>query len=286
MQLNHIIVATDFSAHSDTAIRHGINIARSTGATLRVVHVVETPGDWWAPHSAVERWHADTLGQLAQQVGPYKAKGLDIAHEIVDAPSVADGLESAAGTHHADLLVVGSRGLTGLKQALLGSAAQRALRTVQTHVMVARGEAPATSGYKRILIPTDFSLPAENAIRLALALAAPDAQFELAHFWRVPETTRADEYSELVIDTVAASVKERGGKLLESFLQDAPNATFSSMQASPERGIAEKLESDDYDLVVIGSYGSSKLRRWLLGSVAEPTARIAPCAVAVARPAS
>jgi len=197
---------------------------------------------------------------------------------------VAEGLESAANTYHADLLIVGSRGLTGLKQALLGSAAQRALRTVQTHVMVARGEAPAASGYKRILIPTDFSLPAENALRLALALAAPDARFHLVHFWSVPEATRADEYSELVIDSVATSVKERGQQLLNSFLQDAPNAIFSPVQASPERGIAEELESGDYDLVVIGSYGSSKLRRWLLGSVAETTARIASCAVAVARP--
>jgi len=283
MQLNHIMIGTDFSAHSDTAIRHGIDIARSTGATLRVVHVVETPGDWTALHSAVDRWHADTHAQLARQVEPYTAEDVNIAQEIVDAPSVAEGLESAANTYHADLLIVGSRGLTGLKHVILGSAAQRALRTVQMHVMIARGEAPAGSGYRRILIPTDFSLPAEKGLRLALALAAPDARFDLVHFWRVPEAALAGEHSEFVIDTVAASVKERGRTLLESFQQDATNATFSAVQASPERGMAEKLESGDYDLVVIGSYGASKLRRWLLGSVAETTARVAPCSVAVAR---
>ena len=160
---------------------------------------------------------------------------------------------------------------------------RQTLRTVKTHVMIARGEAPAAAGYKRILTPTDFSLPAKQALQLALALAAPDARFELVHFWRAPEAALADEHSALVIDTIATSVKERGRKLLESFQQDAPNATFSSVQTSPERGIARKLESSDYDLVVVGSYGRSKLRRWLLGSVAETTARIAPCAVAVAR---
>ena len=286
MQLNHIIVATDFSARSDAAIRHGIEVARSTGATLRVVHVVETPEDHWGPlRSALEHWQAHVERRLARQVEPYTADDIDMTQEIVDAPSVVEGLQSIANTYHADLLIVGSRGLTGLKQILLGSAARRALRTVETHVMVARGDAPATS-YQRVLIPTDFSVPAEKALQLALALAAPDARFDLVHFWSVPEAARGDEYSDLVIDTLAASVKKRGQKLLESFLQDAPNATFSPIQASPERGIAKRLESGDYDLVVVGSFGRSKLRRWLLGSVAEHTARIAPCAVAVARPDS
>ena len=166
---------------------------------------------------------------------------------------------------------------------MLGSTAQKVLRTVQTHVMVARGDAPSSAGYQRVLIPTDFSASAEKALHLAVALAAPDAQFELVHFWRVPEATRADEYSALVIETVGNSVMERGRKLLESFQEEAPNATFQSVQESPERGIARKLEDGDYDLVVVGSYGRSKLRRWLLGSVAEYAARTSPCAVAVAR---
>lgn len=148
MQLNQVIVATDFSAHSDAAIRHGIHIARAAGAELRIIHVVETLTDEGALHSAVDRWRADTRGRLARQVEPYTAEDIDITQEIVDAPSVAEGLQSVANTYHADLLVVGSRGLTGLKQTLLGSAARRALRTVETHVMVARGEAPATTGYQ------------------------------------------------------------------------------------------------------------------------------------------
>lgn len=287
MTLNRIIVATDFSANSDAAIRHAVDIARSTGAGLRVVHVVETPEGGEAlesAESAVEHWHADDQGRLARQIEPYAAEDIDIAQEIVDAPSVADGLQSLVDTEGADLVVVGSTGLSGIKHALLGSTAQKVLRTVQTHVMVARGEAPPSSGYKQILVPTDFSLPAERALELAVALAAPDAQFDLVHFWRVPEATMGDEYSELVIDTVATSVKERGRKLLESFQRDTPNAAFYSVQASPERGLLEKLKEGDYDLVVVGSYGCSKLRRWLLGSCAEHAARVAPCSVAVARP--
>ena len=286
MQLNHIIVATDFSTHSDSAIRHGMRIARSTGAGLRIVHVVETPAEEEGLDAAwptVEHWRADDQGRLAQAIESYATEDIDIAQEIVDAPSTAEGLQRIIDKQPADLVIVGSTGLTGIKHSLLGSTAHKVLRTVQSHVMVARGETPPADGYKRILIPTDFSLPAQKALELAVALAAPDAQFDVVHFWRVPEATRGDESSNVVIDTVATSVKKRGGQLLESFQKDAPNATFSSVQTSPTRGIAERLESGDYDLVVIGSYGRSKLRRWLLGSVAETTALIAPCTVAVAR---
>lgn len=287
MHMKQIIVATDFSAQSDAAIRHGVNIARSTGAALRVVHVVETPADeegLVSARPAVRHWHADDAGRLAREVQANAAEDVDIAQEIVDAPSTAEGLESVVDARGADLAIVGSTGLSGFKQMLLGSTAKKVLRSVQTHVMVARGETPPAAGYHRILIPTDFSASADKALQLALVLAAPDAQFDLVHFWRVPEATRADEYSKLVIDTVGKSVNERGRKLLESFQGQAPNAKFYSVQASPERGIAQKLAEGDYDLVAIGSYGRSKLRRWFLGSVAEYAAATAPCAVAVARP--
>lgn len=287
MDLSKIVVATDFSEQSDAALRHAIHIARFTGAELRVVHVVETPADEEgldSARSAIEHWHADDEERLAREVGAHATEGVSIVQETVDAPAAADGLQSVVDAHGADLTIVGSTGLSGIKQTLLGSTAQKVLRTVQTHVLVARGETPSKAGYQRVMIPTDFSAPAEKALDLAVALAGPDAQFDLVHFWRVPEATRSDEYSKLVIDAVGKSVTERGRKLLESFHKDAPGATFHSVQASPARGIARKLDEGNYDLLVVGSYGRAKLRRWLLGSVAEYAARTAPCAVAVARP--
>lgn len=286
MQLKLIAVATDFSAQSEAAIRHGASLACSTGAGLHVVHVVETPADdegLEASRPAVEHWHLNDVDRLKREVETCAGVDIDITQETVDALSTADGLQSVVEDRGADLVVVGSTGLTGIEQTVLGSTAGRVLRTVEAHVLVARDDAPA-NGYERILIPTDFSPSADKALELALALAAPNAQFELVHFWRVPEATRGDEYSELVIKTVGDSVEERGRRLLESFHRDAPTARFHSVQTSPERGITRKLDEGDYDLLVVGSYGRSKLRRWLLGSVAEYAARTASCTVAVARP--
>ena len=287
MKLENIIVATDFSPQSDAAIRHGCGIARHAGASIRVVHVVETPSDeegLEAAREAVKEWHVSDEGELANEIEACAGPDVQLIPETVDATSTAEGLQSVIDKHGADLVVVGSTGRSGVKRALLGSTAGKVLRTVESHVLVARGKAPSADGYLRVLLPTDFSSSAEKALKLARALAGSDAQFDLVHFWRVPEATRSDERSEVVFRAVADSVRKRGEELLESFQKDAPNATFTAVQASPERGIAKKLDERDYDLVVVGSYGRSKLRRWLLGSVAEYTARTAPCPVAVARP--
>lgn len=287
MDLDQIIVATDFSPESEAAIRHGAHIARSSGATLRVLHVVETPGADEGLESskpAIEHWRGDSIGRLEGQLQPYASEKIEIAQEIVEAPSTPEGLQNVIDSRGADLAVVGCTGLSAMREMLLGSTACKVLRTVQCHVLVARGDAPTANGYERVLIPTDFSDSAQKALDLALVLASPKAHFDLVHFWRVPEATRSDEYATMVIDAVGGSVEERGRKLLGSFKERAPNSTFHSIQASPERGINEKLSEGNYDLVVVGSYGRSKLRRWLLGSVAEYTARTAPCPVAVARP--
>jgi nucleotide-binding universal stress UspA family protein len=287
MKLENIIVATDFSPQSDSAIRHGCTIAGVAGAAIRVVHVVETPADeegLEAAREAVRQWHVTDEGKLAREIEACSRAGMELIPETVEATSTAEGLQRVVDEHGVGLVVVGSTGSSGIKQALLGSTASKVLRAVEAHVLVARGDAPPAEGYQRVLLPTDFSEPAEKALELAQALSAPGAQLDLVHFWRVPEATRGDEHSELVIRTVSDSVKERGRKLLESVQQRVPSATFTAIQSSPERGISQKLEEGDYDLVAVGSYGRSKLRRWLLGGVAEYTARTAPCAVAVARP--
>lgn len=287
MKLDNIIVATDFSPQSDGAIRHGCAIARRSGASIRVVHVVETPADeegLAAAQEAVKQWRVSDEGRLASEIEACAGPDMELIPETVEATSTAEGLQQVIDEHGADLVVVGSTGLSGIKQALLGSTAGKVLRTVEAHVLVARGDSPSAKGYQRVLVPTDFSSSAQKALELARTLGAMDAQIDLIHFWRVPEATWGDERSGLVVRTVGDSAKERGRKLLESFQTDVPTATFTAAQNSPERGIQEKLAEDDYDLVVVGSYGRSKLRRWLLGSVAEYTARTAPCAVAVARP--
>jgi len=51
--------------------RHGIEIVRSTCATLRVIHIVETPTDESALHVAVLSWHADSEGQWARKLEPH-----------------------------------------------------------------------------------------------------------------------------------------------------------------------------------------------------------------------
>ncbi|MBW1876353.1 MAG: universal stress protein [Deltaproteobacteria bacterium] len=146
--MKQILVATDFSEQSDSAIRHAVNIACSTEAALRIVHVVETPADEEGLESAqpaVQHWHIDDEARVASEVEACAAEGIDIAQEIVDAPSTAEGLQSVVDTHGADLTIVGSTGLSGAscQRIRANSHPDRFLRTCRESSTACRGAGSA-----------------------------------------------------------------------------------------------------------------------------------------------
>jgi len=106
MKLENIIVATDFSPQSDSAIRHGCTIAGVAGASIRVVHVVETPADeerLEAAREAVKQWHVTDEGRFAREIEACAGAGRDRIPETVDATSTAEGLQLIVDKHGADL---------------------------------------------------------------------------------------------------------------------------------------------------------------------------------------
>jgi universal stress protein A len=136
---------------------------------------------------------------------------------------------------------------------------------------------------RRILLATDFSDEAANAVRLGAELAkrlgaavhvvhAFDAPLEPVTRYGVAIPTTlvplAREAARTRLDAVVAEVRATGATV-QDHLTDAP--------AAP--AITELAKSLSADLIVIGTHGYTGLRHLLLGSVAERTLRLAPCAV-------
>ncbi|GAB4568931.1 MAG: universal stress protein [Haliangiales bacterium] len=302
MEIKKIVVGMDFSEASEIAVQHAMRIARHAGAEVVLVHVgtVLATGE---PVSHItsttrEQWEAllreelsevrDNLEAVCERL---RGQGVTLSHMIRD--GFADnGLTDAASELGADLLLVGTHGRTGLKRFFLGSISERVVRLSRTSVMVARPPGASDGGgYKRILVPTDFSLPAAAALQYAFAMAAPDAHIDLVHFWQMPlaATTpyapfqAAEEALGSVRQAMAHSVEQTGQELLEKHLREGMEVRFKSNEAAPGHGIQELLEETPYELVVMGSHGRRGLSRLLLGSIAEVTTRHANCSVVVVR---
>ena len=146
-----ILVATDLGEASERALGIGHDIAQRAGAELVLLHVVEPVYQaraWLAPVPEVEM----ALLYEAQRRDEREAqRRLEAARErlggvpggppitaTVRAGIAADVIPSAAHELGADLLVVGTHARTGLKHALLGSVAERVVRTAHCPVLIAR----------------------------------------------------------------------------------------------------------------------------------------------------
>ena len=137
IQLKHVLVATDFSPASETALRYGRALARTFGATLHVLHVTEnvffrsTAGDpvaikataWWMLNDALTDDDRKKLRARA-------------VLETCDNP--VDAIVDYAKRSAIDLVVMGTHGRGAVSQLLLGSVAERVVRMASCPVLTVR----------------------------------------------------------------------------------------------------------------------------------------------------
>lgn len=124
-----IVVATDFSPPAAKATAHAAWLAKASDARLHLVHVVEpTAGLEWGDSSGavVQRFldeaRATAQKQLEALLARLRSEGVE-ATGAVRLGRVADEISREVAERSADLVVIGTRGNTGVKRLLAGSVA-------------------------------------------------------------------------------------------------------------------------------------------------------------------
>jgi nucleotide-binding universal stress UspA family protein len=281
MEIKTILTPSDFSADAERAIETATTLARSYGATLHLLHVVQPPIQPVGPEMAVapvEFWrelHAAAAKRLARTKQKIDAAGVRCELEVVDdIPGFA--IAAAAERVHADLVVMGSRGLTGLKHVVLGSVAERTVRYSKCPVLIVKDKPHAV---RTILVPMDFSPAAHAALDFAKSLAqkAGHAHLVLVHAYYVP--VELEQYLVSHGDGAFDRLSKAVTKDLEKILLDLQNAGLSAeyvaRAGTPERIVLEVAGEKKADLIAIGTHGRRGLSHLFLGSVAERVVRMA-----------
>ena len=145
--IRNILVPFDFSVHSKKALEEAMDIARTFGSKIRVLHVIEDrfhPA-FYGPFfqsiydldPAIEE---KTLHHLEEEIEPYEHHGIEIKLEALRG---YPGTEIAhyADKHDVDLIVMSTHGLTGLALLTLGSVAARTVSMAHCPVLTLRREA-------------------------------------------------------------------------------------------------------------------------------------------------
>ena len=136
-----ILVATDFSEVSEQAVGYAHEMAQQLGAELVLLHVYEVPmlalpieGVAISPAT----WAADLSSHwqknLDECAARHRGTGVKVTALLRDGV-VYDEIHRVADVEHADLIVIGTHGRTGANRLLLGSIAERVIRTATRPVL-------------------------------------------------------------------------------------------------------------------------------------------------------
>ena len=137
--ISKILVSVDGSTYSGKALDYGIFLAKACQASLGLVHVVHVP-----PISTADPHTVDRVSQLLESGGNkilanaeerVKAAGLKV-EKIKEMGYPVNHIVKVASERGYDLIIMGSRGMSGVKEALLGSVSHGVSQQAKCPVLI------------------------------------------------------------------------------------------------------------------------------------------------------
>jgi len=305
MDIRKILYATDLSACSRQAFAPATSIARRCDAELHVFHAVLLHGQepyeplmFYSPPSE-EAYAAATAAaekKLTALARSSFAAGVRmvVAQRVALRPAAA--ILEYAEKEGMDMIVIGTHGRSGAGRLLLGSVAEEVMRQASCPVLVMRqledGKNRPVPLVRHIVVPVDFSLPAQEALLAAGDIALRyGARLTLLHV--IEERIWAEAYPEPAAARAAhaAVPRERVTARAEHRLRGAAGMLPRGVPfdillrgGDPATEIVAFAEHTGADLVVMASRGLTGIDRLMFGSTAEEVVRNADAPVLVVHP--
>ncbi|MEO0433009.1 MAG: universal stress protein [Cyanobacteria bacterium J06656_5] len=338
--IRKIVVGLDSSDLSIKALQKAIMFAQSCDAELKLVHVLvdsepgapQFSGYFGGPlypsmdSTVVESYQAAwnqfverSQSSLNQQLSEARQSGVNASGSLLCGNPGAKLCELAQ-TWNADLVIVGSRGLSGFSELLIGSISNYVVHHSPCSVLVVHSEKQKSTASvqtdnsdqgtstlvglpKRILVALDRSEMARESMETAITLAKlHQAEIRLVHIIDGEEPGMPQklifsdsqyilQHSELLF----AEYKQEWNRFINGWWQwlqqcvdeveaEGIEAICDVMQGRTGPRICEVAEDWPADLIVMGCRGFSGLRELLVGSVSYYVSHRAPCSVFVIRP--
>jgi nucleotide-binding universal stress UspA family protein len=293
-----ILACTDFSPASDAAVRRAAALAVEHDARLTLLHVL-VPSRWQDALHTVrriaerkdiaipgpEQAHRVALDRLQRTA---RALAPDVASTAFEAAEGRPAAEIVRVAHAsvADLVVVGAHGAHPVPALLMGTTAQKLLRSAPCPVLVVRRQPP--SAYRTVLAPTDLSAASLAAARAVCALL-PRAVFHVAHAYELPyEGMLAYAATD---EAATQHYRDEAESQLRAELDDfigragfAPGRAIAHVRHGyPPARIDEWTRATGADLVAVAAHGKSAVEALFLGSVSLHVALAATCDVLLVR---
>jgi nucleotide-binding universal stress UspA family protein len=252
IDIRNILFATDFSNAAALAIPYVKRIAKHYDANLVALHVrppavnpMTEPGTW-LDEETIRKQDEEYRKQLLDTFAGIRTTAL------VEEGSIQSRLEQAIEKNHTDLVVIGTRGRTGLRKVLMGSVAEEILRTVTCPVLTIGPRTDSSRGadgqIREILYATDLESPSPAAAAYAVSLAEEfQARLILLHV--IPEPKPGELVS---AHDVTQAAKDLLRKLVPAEALAWCKPEFFVECGNPADRILELAHLRESELIVLG----------------------------------
>ncbi|HRI79131.1 MAG TPA: universal stress protein [Cyclobacteriaceae bacterium] len=269
--MKKILVPTDFSKNAVNATDVAFDIAKKSGASLTLLHVIEGPSGASSFNVEGQVSYSNMSDKLftLQMIKKAKAQ-LEKAVKDTRYASVKvegelrmgnafHGIRTIIAEHKVDLVVMGTTGRTGVDKLIIGSNAEKVIRTSHCPVLTLQDK-PKVTDFKNIVYATAMSKDEEVFSRIVKRTQALyDSTIHLV---------RVNTPGDFQRDYIVKGYMEKFAKSLG--LKKVTLNIFNDLTV--EEGVIRFGDQINADLIAMATHGRSGFAHVIAGSVAEEVA--------------
>lgn len=268
---DRLMVCTDGSAEGQNAVAATLQLAIACRSQVQVVQVLVV-GDQAVPPS----YRAMLAEEIQKNIEVIKVAAakvqVPIQAVVPEHRTPYAAILSQAKKVRPDLIIMGRRGKAALARLLMGSVTAQVIGHSPVSILVV--PLGASVGFQRLLVALDGSPYSEAARKLALAMAK-QAKSQLIS---VAVASRKGNITE-----AKAIIQKMFTAAREAELPIKGVKGISLKEIAADAGIVQEAIKNEVDLIIMGSYGRTGLKKLLMGSTTEKVIGNAPCPILIVK---
>lgn len=289
--LESILVAVDRFPQNWAVLARAVELARTHDAKLTIVHIsdVRAPPTTAAAEQRLVEDQALILDRkrLEEKIRSLDLSDLNVSIRV-ESGSPPLRIVDIANELHVDLIVMRAHQRRSLHEKLIGSTADRVLRSTSSSVLIVKR--PVKHAYRNVFVAVDFRENSESAA-IRSADICPDTNLVLVHVIHV--TARFEQVFEKAGygDAKIKAFKHQAARYVKNRMRDLLTRVSDRKRpprtriliGDPARSLVQVSRNADTELIAVGSFEHGAIRVALLGSVTQRLIREADCDVLISR---
>ncbi|WP_296700784.1 universal stress protein [Algoriphagus sp.] len=264
-----VLVPYDFSEQAQNALNFTTGLAEKIdGVHIEVVNVLEVPyvssigtmgGGEVMPEMENQIFFIQLMERRKEQVADLKEKYKDKRYTFNAKLKLGNAFKSISESileENPDLVIMGSKGSSGVEEVLIGSNTEKVVRTATCPVVTVKS-ATDPNKFKKIVFASDFK---EDEDEIARRMKNLQSLFDADLYFVVVNTPANFETTRDSIKRIGMFVKKYGFEGVKAEI-------YNSL--SEESGIIEFAEDIDADLIAMATHGRTGFLHLITGSIAE-----------------